>query len=937
MSRSKSRRVRGPVALTAVLQTFLLISSLVLTPALVIAQDEQAAAEFAQPAEQLVEPSPQTEAQPAPEAQPEQQAEQQPAPGPEKPKAEEPKAEEPKAEEPKAEEPKAEEPKAEEQASPRDLAIFPAPVKLTVGESQVVTAWTCTPGADPAFGADEEPGTADDGCQRVKADWVLEDESVASLSTDEFGSADETAKTKVTALAVVDGDEGKRLVAKVEGLEPARAKLIFKAPEPVVEQPKAEQPKAEDQQPVVEQPKAEDQQPVVEQPKAEQPKAEDQQPVVEQPKAEDQQPVVEQPKAEQPKAEDQQPVVEQPKAEDQQPVVEQPKAEDQQPVVEPLAEVPAVIDSDADGVADELDNCPAFANPDQADSDANGIGDACAPVVQPVPETQLVQPQADADQPAAAGSITVTIYGNGTGTVSGVTVGAFDTDTPTTLAGSCVTVAGQCTITQGIATDNSYNIRVTSAPSPFSPMAQVWLGSAFGDPEGFGTLQYQMDRGGNRAPDPVSVTIGAPNPSARLVMTRANNPFPNVCGLDIALVIDRSGSTLSTEAQYRQAAKGFVDALAGTPSRIGVWSFAASAQGSVIGLTDVANAAAIKAAIDTLPPAAGGTNWDFGISQIAGIAAQVDLVIVITDGNPTTQSNSWSNDTGSTGTVNVYDVEGGVASANLVKSAGARIIGVGIGNLGGNPPVNLINISGPTAGDDYYTSADVSGLGPILREIALKACAGVITVTKLVKTGPNTYEPANGWTFTATTNPSVTGGTVNGTLGNDTEVTATINGLDGKAQFTIAGGTTWPRSIDVVEPLAGQPAGFELESFSCTGANSTSNLARGVKVAMDFNDIVACEFKNKPATGKLEVVKDLIPSQRPGPVQPADRRLTPGPAPTSVMAARPASRPLNTGTHTVGEIAGTGTSLADYTSPSSARPATARVPIVAGPARAPVR
>ena len=50
MSRSESRRVRGPMALTAVLQTFLLISSLVLTPALVIAQDEQAAAESAQPA-----------------------------------------------------------------------------------------------------------------------------------------------------------------------------------------------------------------------------------------------------------------------------------------------------------------------------------------------------------------------------------------------------------------------------------------------------------------------------------------------------------------------------------------------------------------------------------------------------------------------------------------------------------------------------------------------------------------------------------------------------------------------------------------------------------------------------------------------------------------------------------------------------------------------
>jgi hypothetical protein len=35
------------------------------------------------------------------------------------------------------------------------------------------------------------------------------------------------------------------------------------------------------------------------------------------------------------------------------------------------------IDSDSDGIADTADNCLAIANPDQADSDLNGIGDAC--------------------------------------------------------------------------------------------------------------------------------------------------------------------------------------------------------------------------------------------------------------------------------------------------------------------------------------------------------------------------------------------------------------------------------------------------------------------------------------------------------------------------------------------------------------------------------
>ena len=35
------------------------------------------------------------------------------------------------------------------------------------------------------------------------------------------------------------------------------------------------------------------------------------------------------------------------------------------------------VDGDGDGVADDVDNCPSVANADQADADADGVGDLC--------------------------------------------------------------------------------------------------------------------------------------------------------------------------------------------------------------------------------------------------------------------------------------------------------------------------------------------------------------------------------------------------------------------------------------------------------------------------------------------------------------------------------------------------------------------------------
>ena len=63
------------------------------------------------------------------------------------------------------------------------LRLHPKTVTAVIGARKLVTAWTCPADDRSPFGPDGEPGTTDDDCDAVVADWRLEDEETAGSTS----------------------------------------------------------------------------------------------------------------------------------------------------------------------------------------------------------------------------------------------------------------------------------------------------------------------------------------------------------------------------------------------------------------------------------------------------------------------------------------------------------------------------------------------------------------------------------------------------------------------------------------------------------------------------------------------------------------------------------------------------------------------------------
>ena len=260
--------------------------------------------------------------------------------------------------------------------------------------------------------------------------------------------------------------------------------------------------------------------------------------------------------------------------------------------------------------------------------------------------------------------------------------------------------------------------------------------------------------------------------------SRVNPPLTETCGLDVALVLDLSRSVGSSLPSLKAAADGFIDSLVGTPSRVALFSFSRTSPsdgstGNFPALQPVSTQAGADAVKAVYQPweLASGTNWDQGMFKVAQATERYEVVIVLTDGNPSRWGPPPAQGNGST--THFADVENGIFSANAIKAKGTRVIALGVGRgVEGLTALNLAAISGQTAWDgtntlaaDYFQTTDYAQAGAELRTLVRDQCQNSLTVVKQEVPPQNRGEDVTGaraagagWAFAGSTTTAGVGG-----------------------------------------------------------------------------------------------------------------------------------------------------------------------------------
>jgi hypothetical protein len=355
-----------------------------------------------------------------------------------------------------------------------------------------------------------------------------------------------------------------------------------------------------------------------------------------------------------------------------------------------------------------------------------------------------------------------------------------------------------------------------------------------------------------------------------------NPPAQQKCGLNIAVVSDLSYSVAISDSldDLQTAARGFVNALAGTPSTVSLYTFGSLAPApntSTVLDKSTLNPTHVTQLLDTIDDYTisnqSYTNWDAALRQLNGKG--YDQIVVITDGNPTRSGLPPAGDSSNTRFV---ELENAIFSANTLKAQGSRIVTVGVGGSSNfDDGQNLRAISGPTVGSDYFISG-WSQLATVLDSLARANCEGTVTVVKKVvpwdATGIAGATPAGGWSFTA---PQTSTGTVspstsqvtksNPGQGDNGTVNYKLSDIPAGATFTIAevqqsGYTLLPQSSRNAVCVKN----------GSTAVPVTNDGALGFSITVGKSDIVTCTVYNRAPqpVASLTVHKQWVVNGTPG-------------------------------------------------------------------------
>ena len=378
---------------------------------------------------------------------------------------------------------------------------------------------------------------------------------------------------------------------------------------------------------------------------------------------------------------------------------------------------------------------------------------------------------------------------------------------------------------------------------------------------------------------------GTPVTLVNGVRVSAPAPNPNLksqCGLNVMLILDKSGSIASSGAteQVRAAARAFLTSLSGTGSRVSIIDFSTSASRPIdyTTVTPQTIANVFNPYLVNQYKPSGWTNWEdaFQLTREANQAGPVaDLVVFITDGDPTARNNPPGQPVTGLPEGEAYALQKAATQADLVKSQGSHIFAIGVGAAVTTPSsaARLTAISGPhqypdTAfgSADYTLVTDFADLEASLRQIATELCQASVTLTKQVdEADGNGYRPEGGWTFTTSVDMSEGSYTwVLPTPPPSTGPTTATTNADGVATFQ------WnPSNADATSTATFNEAlkpDYEFVDAVCTKSGSSQRLpvrlirsAQQGSITLRPNEYGKCVVRNRRISGTLEVRKSLVP------------------------------------------------------------------------------